>query len=58
MRAAGDHWRAVRVGRSEGVKRQDSGIGLTLVHQIAATRGASVGIAETPGGSATVRLRF
>jgi nitrogen fixation/metabolism regulation signal transduction histidine kinase len=39
-------------------KRQGSGIGLTLVRQIAAAHGASVDTAETPGGGATVRLRF
>jgi signal transduction histidine kinase len=39
-------------------KRQGSGIGLTLVRQIAAAHGASVDVAETPGGGATVRLRF
>lgn len=39
-------------------KRQGSGIGLTLVRQIAAAHGASVDISQTPGGGATVRLRF
>ncbi|HEV2271975.1 MAG TPA: ATP-binding protein [Steroidobacteraceae bacterium] len=39
-------------------KRQGSGIGLTLVRQIAAAHGAAVDIGETPGGGATVRLRF
>jgi two-component system, NtrC family, nitrogen regulation sensor histidine kinase NtrY len=39
-------------------KRQGSGIGLTLVRQIAAAHGASVDVGETPGGGATVRLRF
>ena len=39
-------------------KRQGSGIGLTLVRQIAAAHGAGVDIGETPGGGATVRLRF
>jgi signal transduction histidine kinase len=39
-------------------KRQGSGIGLTLVRQIAAAHGASVDLSETPGGGATVRLRF
>jgi len=39
-------------------KRQGSGIGLTLVRQIAAAHGASVDIGETPGGGATIRLRF
>ena len=39
-------------------KRQGSGIGLTLVRQIAAAHGASVDVAETPGGGATVSLRF
>jgi nitrogen fixation/metabolism regulation signal transduction histidine kinase len=39
-------------------KRQGSGIGLTLVRQIAAAHEASVDVGETPGGGATVRLRF
>jgi two-component system, NtrC family, nitrogen regulation sensor histidine kinase NtrY len=39
-------------------KRQGSGIGLTLVRQIAAAHGASVDVGETPAGGATVRLRF
>ena len=39
-------------------KRQGSGIGLTLVRQIAAAHGASVDVSETAGGGATVRLRF
>jgi two-component system, NtrC family, nitrogen regulation sensor histidine kinase NtrY len=39
-------------------KRQGSGIGLTLVRQIAAAHGAAVHISQTPGGGATVRLRF
>jgi signal transduction histidine kinase len=39
-------------------KRQGSGIGLTLVRQIAAAHGATVDVSQTPGGGATVRLRF
>lgn len=39
-------------------KRHGSGIGLTLVRQIAAAHGASVDVSETAGGGATVRLRF
>ncbi|MHB8814768.1 MAG: sensor histidine kinase [Steroidobacteraceae bacterium] len=39
-------------------KRQGSGIGLTLVRQIAAAHGASVDVSESPGGGATVRIRF
>ena len=39
-------------------KRQGSGIGLTLVRQIAAAHGAGVDIGETAGGGATIRLRF
>lgn len=39
-------------------KRQGSGIGLTLVRQIAAAHGAGVDVAETPGGGATFRMRF
>ena len=39
-------------------KRQGSGVGLTLVRQIAALHNATVDIEDTPGGGATVRLRF
>jgi nitrogen fixation/metabolism regulation signal transduction histidine kinase len=39
-------------------KRQGSGVGLTLVRQIATVHGATVGISPTPGGGATVSLRF
>jgi two-component system, NtrC family, nitrogen regulation sensor histidine kinase NtrY len=39
-------------------KRQGSGVGLTLVRQIAAVHSATVDITETPGGGATIRLRF
>jgi nitrogen fixation/metabolism regulation signal transduction histidine kinase len=39
-------------------KRHGSGIGLTLVRQIAATHGASVDVLQTPGTGATVRLLF
>ncbi|HLY06331.1 MAG TPA: ATP-binding protein [Rhizomicrobium sp.] len=39
-------------------KRQGSGVGLTLVRQIASLHHATVDIGETPGGGATVRLRF
>ena len=39
-------------------KRQGSGIGLTLVRQIAAAHGASIDVRETPGGGARVCLRF
>ena len=39
-------------------KRQGSGIGLTLVRQIAAAHGASVDVGETSSGGAKVRLRF
>jgi len=39
-------------------KRQGSGIGLTLVRQIAAAHGASVDVGDTPAGGATVRMRF
>jgi two-component system, NtrC family, nitrogen regulation sensor histidine kinase NtrY len=39
-------------------KRQGSGIGLTLVRQIAAAHGASVDVGETTGGGATVRMRL
>ncbi|MHB1872408.1 MAG: ATP-binding protein [Steroidobacteraceae bacterium] len=39
-------------------KRHGSGMGLTLVRQIAAAHGASVDVQQTPGGGATVRLLF
>lgn len=39
-------------------KRQGSGVGLTLVRQIATAHGATVDVAKTPGGGATVSLRF
>ena len=39
-------------------KRQGSGVGLTLVRQIATVHGASVGISDTPGGGTTVSIRF
>lgn len=39
-------------------KRQGSGVGLTLVRQIVALHGGNVGIGDTPGGGATLRLRF
>ena len=39
-------------------KRQGSGIGLTLVRQIAAAHGASVDVGGAPEGGATVRMRF
>jgi signal transduction histidine kinase len=39
-------------------KRQGSGVGLTLVRQIATVHGASLKITETRGGGATVSIRF
>ena len=39
-------------------KRQGSGVGLTLVRQIAMVHNASVRISETPGGGATISLIF
>jgi nitrogen fixation/metabolism regulation signal transduction histidine kinase len=39
-------------------KRQGSGIGLTIVRQIATAHGASVVLSRTPGGGATFCLRF
>lgn len=39
-------------------KRQGSGVGLTLVRQIATSHGATVDVSQTPGGGATVSLRF
>ncbi len=39
-------------------KRQGSGVGLTLVRQIATAHGAAVDVSSTSGGGATVTLRF
>jgi signal transduction histidine kinase len=39
-------------------KRQGSGVGLTLVRQIATAHGATVDVSQTPGGGATVSLKF
>ena len=39
-------------------KRQGSGIGLTLVRQIATVHGAAVNISSAPGGGTMVSLRF
>lgn len=39
-------------------KRHGSGVGLTLVRQIAAVHGASVNISESEGGGAAVSMRF
>jgi signal transduction histidine kinase len=39
-------------------KRQGSGVGLTLVRQIATVHGATVNISNTEGGGATISLRF
>ena len=39
-------------------KRQGSGVGLSLVRQIAAAHNGSVAISDTPGGGATVTLRL
>ena len=39
-------------------KRQGSGVGLTLVRQIATVHNGAVTISETEGGGATISLRF
>jgi two-component system nitrogen regulation sensor histidine kinase NtrY len=39
-------------------KRQGNGIGLTIVRHIATAHSASVDVSQTPGGGATVSLRF
>jgi signal transduction histidine kinase len=39
-------------------KRQGSGVGLTLVRQIATAHGATIDVSQTPGGGATVSVKF
>jgi len=39
-------------------KRQGSGVGLTLVRQIAIVHGGTVAISETQGGGTTITIRF
>jgi len=39
-------------------KKRGSGVGLTLVKQIAAVHGSKVEISQTSGGGATLRMRF
>jgi len=39
-------------------KRQGSGVGLTLVRQIAIVHGATVAISDTDGGGTTISMRF
>lgn len=39
-------------------KKRGSGVGLTLVRQIATVHGSTVEISQTSGGGATLRLRF
>jgi nitrogen fixation/metabolism regulation signal transduction histidine kinase len=39
-------------------KRQGSGVGLTLVRQIATAHSATIDVSETQGGGATIKLRF
>jgi len=39
-------------------KRQGSGVGLTLVRQIASVHGGNVAITETQGGGATISVKF
>ncbi len=39
-------------------KRHGSGIGLTIVRQIATAHGASIDVSQTPGGGATFAVRF
>lgn len=39
-------------------KRQGSGVGLTLVRQIASVHGGGVAISETPAGGATISMTF
>jgi signal transduction histidine kinase len=43
---------------AETTKRQGSGIGLTIVRQIATAHGARVDISSPPEGGAVVTLRF
>ena len=46
------------VARSVNARVEWSGVGLSLVRQIAVAHNGSVGIGETPGGGATVTLRL
>ena len=39
-------------------KRQGSGVGLTLVRQIATVHGGTVGLSDTEGGGTTVSIRL
>jgi signal transduction histidine kinase len=39
-------------------RRQGTGVGLTLVRQIAIAHGGTVDVSTTPGGGATITLRF
>jgi signal transduction histidine kinase len=39
-------------------KRQGSGVGLSLVRQITSVHNGGVAISDTPGGGATVTMRF
>lgn len=39
-------------------KKRGSGVGLTLVMQIATVHGSTVEISQTSGGGATLRMRF
>ena len=50
--------RRLQVFEGVVIKRQGSGVGLTLVRQIATVHGATVGISDTAGGGATISLRF
>jgi two-component system nitrogen regulation sensor histidine kinase NtrY len=63
--AVGDNGPGIAVDQRDKVlvpffttKRQGSGIGLTLVRQIATVHGATVSISDTDGGGATVSIRF
>lgn len=63
--AVADNGPGIAAGQREKIfvpfyttKRQGSGVGLTLVRQIATVHGGSVAISDTPGGGATISIRL
>jgi two-component system nitrogen regulation sensor histidine kinase NtrY len=56
--AVADNGPGIANEQRDTTKRQGSGVGLTLVRQIATAHAATVDIMPTPGGGATFSLRF